>query len=147
MLKNILVALDGSDNSERALAFAIELARRFDARLTILSVYKHYSNLETTYSLVKSREAPEAPDKTLSRLAKEFVAKAADQARQQGLEQVDTKVHRGPPARTIIEQAKKLGVDAIILGSRGLGDVTGLLLGSVSHKVTSLAECTCITVK
>jgi nucleotide-binding universal stress UspA family protein len=60
---------------------------------------------------------------------------------------VEGLVRRGPLARTIVQVAKDRGADAIAMGSRGLGDVEGFLLGSVSHKVSSLAECTCITVK
>ncbi len=42
---------------------------------------------------------------------------------------------------------KGLHVDMIFLGSRGLGDAQSLLMGSVSHKVAHLAECTCVSVK
>jgi len=56
-------------------------------------------------------------------------------------------IKRGQPARSIVEFAKDRGIDVIVMGSRGTGDMEGLLLGSVSHKVTSLAPCTCVTVK
>ena len=46
-----------------------------------------------------------------------------------------------PPA------AKKEAADMIVLGSRGLGHIAGLVMGSVSHKVSHLSDCTCITVK
>ena len=47
----------------------------------------------------------------------------------------------------IVDFARDQRADAIVMGSRGLGDVSGLLLGSVSHKVSHLAACTCIMVK
>ena len=47
----------------------------------------------------------------------------------------------GPPARTIVQFAREKGCDLIVLGSRGLGATEGYLLGSVSHKVTGLADC------
>ncbi|NQU72224.1 MAG: universal stress protein, partial [Rhodospirillales bacterium] len=47
----------------------------------------------------------------------------------------------------IIEYAEQHDIDMIVIGSRGLGDLKGMLLGSVSHKVAHLAECSCITVK
>ena len=53
----------------------------------------------------------------------------------------------GNPADEIVEFAKQKQIDLIVMGSRGLSDIKGLFLGSVSHKVSHLAECTCITVK
>ena len=53
----------------------------------------------------------------------------------------------GDPAAAILEVAKGRKADLIVMGSRGLGDLQGLLLGSVSHKVGHLADRTCITVK
>ena len=49
--------------------------------------------------------------------------------------------------KTIAGLAQDRKADAIVMGSRGLSDIKGLFLGSVSHKVSHLAECTCITVK
>lgn len=147
MLKSLLIAVDGSENAVRALDFAVQLARPFGSTLIVLSVYKHHSPIESSLSLTRAQPPQGTPDKALQEYATELVEAAAKHVRDQGLTDVQTKVRRGPPARTIIEEAKKLGVDAIIMGSRGLGDVSSFLLGSVSHKVAGLAPCTCITVK
>ncbi len=58
-----------------------------------------------------------------------------------------TEVKVGNPARTIVAFAARSGADLIVMGGRGHGDIEGFLLGSVSHKVSNLAECTCMTVK
>lgn len=143
----ILVAVDGSGHAGKAARFAIELARRFGSRLVILSVYKHYSALESTHSLVRAREVPEPPDVALREIAREAVEWAKKRAKEAGLKKVEGFVKRGPPARTIVKFAKDKNADVIMLGSRGLGDIEGFFLGSVSHKVNALAECTCIIVK
>ncbi len=66
---------------------------------------------------------------------------------QAGVKKVESTLERGDAAQAILEQAKKLGVDLIVLGSRGLGNVEGVLLGSVSHKVGQMAPCPCATVR
>jgi nucleotide-binding universal stress UspA family protein len=147
MFKTILAAVDGSDHATKALDIASDLAQRCDAKLIILSVYRHHSALESTHTLVKGQQEVEAPDATLGRLAREVVDAAVARAQAKGVVQVEGLVRRGPPARTIVQIAKDRGAQAIAMGSRGLGDVEGFLLGSVSHKVSSLAECTCIMVK
>lgn len=147
MLNSILVAMDGSAQATKALDLAADLARRYGADLTVLSVYRHHSPLESSLSLVRAREAMPIPDAALSELAREIVDAAVERAAGQGVKVGKGLVKRGPIARTIIQTGKQLGADAIVLGSRGLGDLEGHLLGSVSHKVASLAECTCITVR
>jgi nucleotide-binding universal stress UspA family protein len=147
MLNSILVAVDGSDQATKALDLAADLAKRYDADLTVLSVYRHHSPLESSLSLVRAREAMPTPDAALSDLARDIVDAAVERAAGQGARVGKGLVKRGPLARTIVQVGKDLGADAIVLGSRGLGDLEGHLLGSVSHKVTSLAECTCITVR
>ncbi|HSR71488.1 MAG TPA: universal stress protein [Kiloniellales bacterium] len=147
MFKTIVVAVDGSDYAGKAADVAIDMAKRYDAKLLVISVYRHISQLESTHSLVRGRFTPEPPDKMMSAFAREAVKWVVKRAKEQGLQKVETKVKRGPIARSIVDYAKEKKADAIVLGSRGLGDVTGMLLGSVSHKVNSLSECTCITVK
>ncbi len=68
-------------------------------------------------------------------------------ARGAGVRDIDTRIDEGDPARAILDCARREDADLIVVGSRGLSDISGLLLGSVSHKVSQLAECTCITVK
>ena len=60
---------------------------------------------------------------------------------------MQTVLEDGNPADTIVRVAKRLQVDMIFLGSRGLSDAKGMLMGSVSHKVAHLAQCTCVSVK
>lgn len=147
MFTKILVAVDGSGHAAKALDAASDLATHYSAELFVLSVYRHHSALESTHSMVKGADQIDPPDITLGRLAREIVDTAVKLARTQGAKVTDGLVKRGPPARTIVHTAEELGIDAIVMGSRGLGDLEGHLLGSVSHKVTSLAKCTCITVK
>lgn len=149
MFKRILVAVDGSENAGRAADVAIELAQRFDAELIVLSVYKHRTYMESSLSLVRTREVPAPPDEVMHGLAKEAVEWAVERARAAGLEKdrIKTLIRRGPPARTIVKTAKRYKVDVIVLGTRGLGDVEGFFQGSVSHKVNALADRTCISVR
>jgi nucleotide-binding universal stress UspA family protein len=56
-------------------------------------------------------------------------------------------LREGDPAAAILNLTREENADIIVMGRRGLGDLAGLLLGSVSHNVTHLAECACLTVK
>jgi nucleotide-binding universal stress UspA family protein len=56
-------------------------------------------------------------------------------------------IEDGDPVKEILRQAEEDSANLIVMGSRGLGDLQGLLMGSVSHKVNHLAKQTCITVK
>lgn len=148
MFSTILIALDGSNHAMKAVDVATEIAGgREDVTLIMLNVYKHVSALENTHSLVRTRKPVEPPDAALKDWAEEIVQVAAERAQERGAKQVTTLVRRGPPARTIVAVSKELKADAIVMGSRGLGDIGSLLMGSICHKVSNLADCTCITVK
>ena len=147
MFKTILAAVDGSDHAMKALDTAAEMAVMQKARLLILSVYSHFSPMENTHSLVRARQELAPPDDALREFASDVVKVAAERARASGAREMDTFIAEGHPARTIVEFARDKKVDLIVMGNRGWGDVGSFLLGSVSHKVNSLAECTCITVK
>ena len=68
-------------------------------------------------------------------------------AERNGVDNVDTLVEVGDPADRILKCIDSEKIDCVIMGSRGLNDLKGLFLGSVSHKVANRAPCTCITVK
>jgi nucleotide-binding universal stress UspA family protein len=147
MFKRILVPIDGSEPANRALDAAVELARRFDGALTILCVYRHHSPLESSLSMVRATDKLETPDEALKAYAKELVKAAKERALAAGAATVEAFAKRGHPARAIVGFADDHGCDAIVMGTRGLGDFGGHLLGSVSHKVTSMAKVTCVLIK
>jgi nucleotide-binding universal stress UspA family protein len=140
MFKSILVPFDGSTGAEGALRKAIDLARLCGARLTVLTVYRHHSMLEASLSMVR-KDDPGNLDDVMRDYAKEVAAHAKAICKEAGLEDVRAFVKSGQPARTIVHFAEEHGYDLIVLGSRGLGSIENYLLGSVSHKVTGLADC------
>jgi nucleotide-binding universal stress UspA family protein len=177
MIKTVLVAVDGSDHAEKALDLAADLAAKYRARLVLLHVLMRDATPRQLSKLARPRELTPEQRKELKRFAEEpaFVApvtgiggayiplpppvdllepigrqvleRAAETARKAGVKRVETALDGGDPATAILDRAKREKVDMIVLGSRGFGDLKGLLLGSVSHKVASHAHCTCITVK
>ena len=83
----------------------------------------------------------------LEALGQRVVAAAAQKAQEKGVKSVEVLVEDGDAADIILDCAQRHNANLIIMGSRGLGDFRGLLLGSVSHKVSQLASCTCMTVR
>lgn len=79
--------------------------------------------------------------------AREMLEAEAAKARSAGVHNVVSEVEEGPIARTIVARAKHHNVDMIVVGSRGLGDIEGLLRGGVSHRVETLAKCPVLVVK
>ncbi len=145
MFDRILVPVDGSDRALSAVELAVELQKKCDAELLLLCVYRHYSLLEASMSMVRP-ESPENLDDSMREYATSVAEAAKQRARECGSPSVRAFVKSGPPARTIVNFAQDKNASLIVLGSRGLGDVEGYLLGSVSHKVTSLSHCPTLVV-
>ncbi len=83
----------------------------------------------------------------LIEIGQHIIDGAKGRAEQNGLENVDVRLEAGDPADRILECIDEEKIDCVIMGSRGLNDLKGLFLGSVSHKVANRAPCTCIAVK
>ena len=140
MFNTILVPLDGSDNAYRALALAANLAKPFDSQIDVLSVFRHHSYIEASISMVRPRD-PEHLDDVLSAYAKAVVEKGKTILRQQGVEKVKGFIKMGAPSKKNLEFAQEHQIDPIVISAKGRGDLTGYLLGGVSHKVAGLAHC------
>lgn len=141
MFERIVIGYDGSNGAERALGKAVELAKLCNAHLMILTVYRHHSMLEASVSMVRGKLDPGG---NLDEQMREAAREAAEQGKQAalaaGVEKVSAFIKSGPPARTLVGFAKKRDCDLIVVGSRGMGATESYLLGSVSHKVTGLAD-------
>lgn len=172
MISTILVAVDGSEHAHRAVDFAADLAAIYKARLVLLHVLLRgdlagglealpqierttgedlgaaLADIEAESRAGGKKPAPTAPSRAvLDFLAKKIIASAEKTARAKGVKLVHSTVEDGDPAKRIIECAERENADVVVVGTRGLSDAEGLLVGSTSHKVTHLCPRTCITVK
>ncbi|MEE4162744.1 MAG: universal stress protein [Woeseiaceae bacterium] len=146
MLENLLVAIDGSEYSKKALEFAVELADKFSARLLLVHAPQGVA-ADRVMVLGGASMMIHANHEQIEEAGRELV-EAARKLAEERLPggRVSTELRGGDPAAEIVAAAEENEVDCIIIGSRGLGDFGGMLLGSVSHKVNHTAPCTCITV-
>jgi nucleotide-binding universal stress UspA family protein len=124
--KNIIVGIDGSDNSKRAAMVAANLAQLFKGKVTLVSVVR-----PSEYSLA-------VEDKAFIENLKEFhddlVKAVKDDIANPEIE-VETKIELGTPWKELIRLAKADNSDLIVVGSRGIGQVAEFLIGSNSTRV------------
>ena len=138
MVQHILVPVDGSEGSDRAVAQAIAMAEVLEAKLHFLYV----ANINQL-----------AINACLSEAILEAVTKAGNVILEQAMEMVPTGIDKdsysetGSPAVVILDYAATNNIDLIIMGSRGLGVVKGVLLGSISQYVIEQAKCPVMVVK
>ena len=131
MFTRLLVAFDGSPHAWRALAEAIELAQSGHGRLTVIAVMSDSSPwLGSAAALPMERGGLDAPPEA------EFQAMLGRALRTVPADvPVVGVLTRGAAAAAIVAEARTGDHDAILIGSRGRGDLRSLLLGSVSHAV------------
>jgi len=142
VFKNIVVAYDGSENAKRALDVAIDLAKRYEARLTIIEVID-------TSVLVGMGLGP-IPSEVINEMynkAKKDVEEAKEKAINSGVKNVEVVNIEGDPATAIMDYAGKAGADLIVTGSRGLSTVKRIFLGSVSSRIIHEAKIPVLVVK
>ena len=138
MMKNILVPVDGSEGADRAIEKAVMLAETCGAKLNFLYV----ANINQL-----------AINAVLSDAILDSVTKAGNVILDRALEMVPAGVAKesfsdtGSPAVVILDFAETNDIDLIVMGSRGLGVVKGVLLGSVSQYVVEQSKCPVLVVK
>jgi nucleotide-binding universal stress UspA family protein len=137
-MKRILVATDGSDGADRAVDYAAQWAKSNGADLLIVSVIGGHDLPEKMFRSFTQPHQIWFKDLLASQSA-EVLTAARDRARKVGVGMIQLESRVGDVAPTIIDIAKEKQADAIVAGKRGTGRVAGLLLGSVSQKLVSLA--------
>ena len=149
MIKNVLVAVDGSENSDRALDFALDLAEKYGAAVTAINISESPAMgavpLEPT---TISGESMVIFAKDLRKFHEEILNKAVVHAKMvKPNVVVFSKLREGDPALEIVAEAKEAGFDVVVVGHRGLGRVREIFLGNISEKVAHLAPCPVIIVR
>ncbi len=147
MCEKVLLCVDGSANALRAAEVGAMTAARFGAELHLLTVTRPYRVTPQLTNFLRAENLMGEPKYVLDQMTKDILTEARKLAEAAGIEKVNTHVLEGKPARTIVDFADDKRIDAIFVGSRGVGEIEAALLGSVSHKVSSLAHCTVIIVR
>lgn len=144
MFKEIVVAFDGSEHAEAAVAVACDVAKKYDAKLHIVHVPELY---DQAIAMGASAIVIPVNEDALQESGESMIDRAKELARKAGHAPASTEILAAPAAEAIISFAERMNADLIVSGRRGLGNLTGLLLGSVSQQLTSSAECAVLTVK
>lgn len=145
MFKKILVPVDGSQTSWKALDTARSLAEKYDGRLLVITVMIPYGSgsflqMSLDQTLIDQNNAAmkKAGFATLDMAKDKLGSYAGD---------VEYLEETGNPAELILDACKEKGCDTIVIGSRGLSGVEEFLLGSVSSKVSQYAKVPVMVVK
>lgn len=148
MLTKILVPVDGSYLSFKALDYALQLGKALESKIVVLHITNPYDlspQPDPKNIVIPTGEQSPEEKKKAAAAALAIAQKIAEQAGYINI--AFEKTMDKDPANRILEQANKLKVDAIIMGNRGLGTAKAFLLGSVSSKIVSSASCPVFIVK
>ncbi len=125
--KKLLVPLDGSENATLALTHAVKLAKTGNMSIVLLHCY---GELPATIGGAARDEIIDLSEAE----GKAILAPGEQVCKDSGVP-CKPVVHSGNPGRTIVTVAQAEGCDLIVMGSRGLSDFSGMVMGSVSHRV------------
>lgn len=176
MIGKVLVPMDSSEHARNAANLAIEIASKLGAEIHFLHVLPRDRMTEELREMAyaehlsgKQADAvgdyipnpgstdlrtgpmvegtPRPTQKFLEVYGSYIYGDALERARKAGVRNARGSTEYGEPAEQILRQARALGADLIVMGRRGLSEIAGLLVGSVTHKVLHHGDCACLTVK
>ena len=144
MYQSIVVPIDGSDPSKRALSHAIEIAKKFNSEITIITVASTHHRTPAVENVSKKGTPPAT--ESVKRKAFNLIVDAEEEHHRSVLKEAEavakaegfnvrTVFLRGQPSEEIINFLDENPHDLIVMGSRGLGGMKRLLLGSTSSAV------------
>ncbi|MEM1540375.1 MAG: universal stress protein [Candidatus Bathyarchaeia archaeon] len=154
MFSKILVPLDGSEHSLRALDIAIKIAKKFDGKITLIHVYSvsvrpiiapEPSTLTPAIPVMAPAEYSRVTEAVIEAGAR-ILAQGKERARDEGVE-VEAMLREGHVVHEIVKVAEEGRFDLIVMGARGISKIKELILGSVSDGVIRNAPCPVLVTK
>ena len=148
MLKKILVPIDGSYISFLALEYAMQLGKAFDSEIVVTHVNDPYdlsAPVDPKTVKIPTGEQTSEEKKKAGAAALAIAQKVAERAGYKNI--AFEKAIDKEPAKRIVNMAKEIEADTIVMGNRGLGTAGAFLLGSVSTAVVKHAPCPVFVIK
>jgi nucleotide-binding universal stress UspA family protein len=141
MIRTVAVGTDGSETAGRALAAALDLAERYEARLVVLSAFNGRSGGVSAPRLSAAPQSEWASN--VAEAVERILATAEETAAARGIE-CSTAMAEGDPGEVLVELAARHDADVIVVGNKGM---ERRVLGSVPNTVTHKAPCSVLVVK
>lgn len=138
MFRTIVIADDGSEEAQRAVTVGVDLALKYGAEATLLTVIHHPAYAATVGEVAEA-------DTEQREFASRVQRSAIEEARMRGLD-LGAVVASGHPAEVIVDYARRHGVDLIVMGHRGMSNLQRFLVGSVADRVVDHAPCMVLVV-
>lgn len=142
MYSKILVPIDGSENSKRALEHGLDLSSKLKSKLTLLYIID-----VPPFPYVQSQQVVDSAMESLEKEAKSVLESGKNLSKKHGVEPETVVLKGNDISSIIIDYGEKNNFDVIVIGSRGHGKVKTVLLGSVSHNVLHNSKIPVITIK
>jgi nucleotide-binding universal stress UspA family protein len=147
MFTHILLACDGSENSLRAAKYAADLAKKYQAKLTLLTVFDPPGVLPADIGDMLVSVDTAALTAQAEHVQDAIEKHVQDVLTAEGMTDFECRREVGHPVDMILGVAGRMAADLIVLGSRGLGGLQSFLLGSVSDRVLHHAHCPVLIVR
>ena len=141
VFKKILVPLDGSAHSLHALEKALQIAKKFEEKITLIYVY---SVRVDSFAITPTQVYSYVQD--FRKYGKDILTDGEKQVKAEGV-QVETILKEGHIVEEILKTSREDNFDLIVIGARGISKLKEFFLGSVSHGVTTHAPCPVLVVK
>ncbi|MFZ5648061.1 MAG: universal stress protein [Bacillota bacterium] len=145
MYKKILVPTDGSKKSDLAVQEGVRLAKALGAEIVVFHVVPELPAVVAPYA-VRLGESVKGIVEELESSGVEILKKVQEKYSDPGLK-LQTKMSHGDAAMEICNEAREGRYDLVVIGSRGLGEIKGFLLGSVSSRVVRHAGCSVLVIR
>jgi nucleotide-binding universal stress UspA family protein len=142
VINTVAVGTDGTDTAEKAVDFAIDLAKRYEARLVVISAYRPVSESRLK---AEQKDAPEDIQWSINPTedVDAILSDVEEKAQEAGLATTTVAGH-GDPADVLVDHAEEQNADLLVIGNKGM---QRRILGSVPNSVAHKANCTVIVVK
>lgn len=141
-IKRILVPTDFSEPADAALTYALDLAAKLGARVTLIHVFD-----DPFANGIYTGEYMPMPAEMRAEIIADLRRKLAEAVARRGHSEMNPEVLFGSTARTIVDGASERNVDLIVMGTHGRGGMAHLLLGSVAERVVRTASCPVLTIR